>query len=394
MSNCLRLIFAPLAVLAASCKKSPEPEISIWHGRNQRVGHLGLAQDDFNLVGEVSNFRAVASLQYKVNDGPFRRIEFGRGPFGFRRLAAPGHFNADLLIADLRPGDNTVSVRVTDTDGRSKTQSVTLTRHEGDCPLPVQIRWQDVTDPQDVGQIVDGHWILDDKGLRTKHTGYDRVFLIGEKQWQDYEVTVPITIHRVDSETSPVSGGHGVGIILRFAGHVTGGHRNFPAAQPKWGYQPFGAIAWLRWANKHPQAPPQKQFYVGYSDDHIDHGAYPIELGRTYYFKARCQTLEGPPLPSSRSREVGLIEEKEYSVWQDGKSQRRQVTTEQPPGVTCYSFKIWPAGSNEPPHWDWQVTQISVHALRHGAVALVAHHVDATFGDVNIEPIQTPCHGK
>ena len=34
--------------------------------------------------------------------------------------------------------------------------------------------------------------------------------------------------------------------------------------------------------------------------------------------------------------------------------------------------------------WSFQVTQESSLALRTGGVALVAHHVDATFGDVTI----------
>ena len=30
------------------------PVMEIWHGEHQKVGHLGEAQDDFNLLGRVS----------------------------------------------------------------------------------------------------------------------------------------------------------------------------------------------------------------------------------------------------------------------------------------------------------------------------------------------------
>jgi hypothetical protein len=37
-------------------------EIEIWHGEHQRVGHLGDAQDDFNLLGRVRPWQQVDRL--------------------------------------------------------------------------------------------------------------------------------------------------------------------------------------------------------------------------------------------------------------------------------------------------------------------------------------------
>ena len=56
-------------------------------------------------------------------------------------------------------------------------------------------------------------------------------------------------------------------------------------------------------------------------------------------------------------------------------------------GVTRYSFKLWKESEIEPTRWNWEVDQKSQHALRKGGVVLLAHHVDATFGDVHIIPI-------
>ena len=53
-------------------------------------------------------------------------------------------------------------------------------------------------------------------------------------------------------------------------------------------------------------------------------------------------------------------------------------------GVTRYRFKIWPVDTREPATWDWEVTQASRYALRWGGALLLAHHVDATFGNVVI----------
>lgn len=348
-----RLTVLLLAVVL-SCGDAPEgPVIDVWHGYEQRVGHLGDAQDDFNLMGSVSG--DVASLTCSVNGGDSRPLTIAEGDFGFRRLAAAGHFNADIPIHDLRDGGNSVLLTATGTDGQSATASVSVERAAGASPVPYRIDWAETDSPQDAGQYVDGRWLPTAAGPRTQHPGYDRIFLIGERTWQDYTATAEVTIHRIACETSPISGGNGVGIIARFAGHAVGGHREFPDAQPKWGYQPFGAIGWLRWKKDQPDKPPQKQFYRGDNDKRSDHGAFPVTLGVRYMMKLSCRTL-----PDAASGA----------------------------GVTRYSFKIWTAGDPEPAEWDWEVTQTSEHALRRGGVALLAHHIDATFGNVSVEPIR------
>ncbi len=226
------------------------------------------------------------------------------------------------------------------------------------CRDPRPCRWRstgaEVADPQDVGQYVDGEWRLGQQGLRTGHAGYDRLFLIGERDWQDYEVTAEVTVHRVTEETGPVSGGNGLGLIMRFAGHTVGGEDRFPVAQPKWGYQPFGAIVWLRWKRGDPQGPAVRQAMLGSVREEVDHGTIEVRPGQRYVIKARAQTLPDDP---------------------EGQ------------GVTRYAFKIWPADAQEPADWDWQEVLASASALRRGGVALLAHHVDVSFGRILIEPL-------
>ena len=47
-------LLLPLALLG-------EPNIEIWHGTSQRVGHLGDAQDDFNLMGVANEARLIVT---------------------------------------------------------------------------------------------------------------------------------------------------------------------------------------------------------------------------------------------------------------------------------------------------------------------------------------------
>jgi hypothetical protein len=324
--------------------------IEVWHGVEQRVGHLGDAQDDFNLMGRVRQPDQLVALQYGVNDA----VPVELNVRGYRRLAADGHFNADIPIESLAPGANTVTLEGRFADGEKVRREVTVARLSGSTALPLEIDWAQVADPQDVGQYVDGEWRLGEQGLRTGHAGYDRLFLIGERDWQDYEVTAEVTVHRVTEETSPVSGGNGLGLIMRFAGHTVGGEDRFPVAQPKWGYQPFGAIVWLRWKRGDPQGPAVRQAMLGSVREEVDHGTIEVRPGQRYVIKARAQTLPDDP---------------------EGQ------------GVTRYAFKVWPADAQEPAGWDWQEVLASASALRHGGVALLAHHVDVSFGRILIEPL-------
>ncbi len=324
--------------------------IEVWHGLEQRVGHLGDAQDDFNLLGRVPEVDQLFSLQYSLNDAIPVELNFR----GYRRLAADGHFNADIPIASLQPGPNRITLEARFLDGDIARREVTITRMDGANPLPVTIDWSQVEEPQDVGQYVDGEWRLDEDGLHPAHVGYDRIFLIGERDWQDYEVTAEVTVHEVPATTGPVSGGNGLGLIMRFAGHRVGGPVRFPVAQPKWGYLPLGAIAWLRWHRGHPDAPAVRQFMAGSVKDTIDHSPIDVVPGMRYVIKARAQTLPDDALGR---------------------------------GVTRYAFKIWPADAEEPAAWDWQEVQVSPDALRSGAVGLLAHHVDASFGKISVVPL-------
>lgn len=330
-----------------SARTGGDSRINVWYGLDQRVGHLGRAQSEFNVMGAVSHSGAIAAMYYRLNGGEAETLSIGNDQN--RRLVGEGDFNADVPIGSLKPGRNVVELVAVDTSETESSVEVTVSLEEGSYPLPVHIDWSEVENLQDVGQVVDGKWGITEDGLRTLEPGYDRIFLIGDTTWQDYEVTVPVTIHWVEGRPRP-----GVGILMRFTGHIVGGHRNFPPSQPKWGYQPFGGIGWLRWMDGGDSPPPQRQFFRGDQDEMENFGTADITLGKIYWMKMRSETLPD---------------------------------TEESHGVTRYKWKMWEGTDSEPADWDWETTQTSKHALRRGGAVLLAHRADATFGNVSIEEV-------
>lgn len=333
----------------AFAQPSPEPSIVVWQGDQQRTGHLGDVQDDFNVHGHVEPWREIDTLEWSLNYPINTPLSYRT----FRRIVDNGDFNIDIPAGQLkadRVNQLTITMRLR--DGRSLAHTVEIRRETGASPLPLSIRWRDVKNPADVGTIVDGRWEVTPAGLRTRQIGYDRLFLIGERTWRDYETRTSITVHRVDAVLK--DGGAGVGLIPRFTGHVTGGPRQFASGQPKWGFQPFGCIGWLRWPKGENVPPPQAQFFPGDSYKKFDAGEFPVRLDETYAVRFACRTL--PDDPSGA-------------------------------GVTRYQFKIWPQSAPEPAAWTWDQTQTSRDALRTGGLALVAHFVDVTYGDVTVTPL-------
>ncbi len=340
------LIFPWAALSGAPSQGESTEAIDVWYGDRQRIGHLGVAQEDFNLLGHIDSWRELDSLVWSLNERALVPLNFR----AYRRLAAEGDFNADIPIGRLRMGENSLKLIARWWDGRTASRTVTIKREQGSTALPRFIRWASFSNPQDAGQVVDGLWRITPDGLRTAISGYDRIFLIGETHWRDYEVRTSIQVH----EAPDLAQGPGVGLIARFTGHVVGGPKYFPSGQPKWGYQPFGTIAWLRWTNQTPLSSPQAQYFPGSEGRPTDLKEVPFLVGTRYAVRLTCKTL--PDDAEGR-------------------------------GVTHYRFKIWPQDSAEPEAWTWERTQASATALRKGGVALLAHKIDVTFGDVTVMPL-------
>lgn len=315
--------------------------IEIWHGQNQRVGHLGAPQPDFNVSGIAEGHELLG----RVNGGEPLELSIAEDPGGFRRLGAKGHFNFEVPVSQLVLGPNQITLTARGTKAAA-TANITVEYSAGGAtPSPFEVRWAGLDHPQDAGQIVDGKWEITGDGLRSRMPAYDRLFLLGDSTWRDYEVRTRVTVHSVADDTGSHSGPPGVGFIMRFAGHVVDPPR-FPEAQPKWGFQPFGAMLWLRFKDR---AAPVRQFYRGDRNESEDHGEVTgFESGKSYELKASCRT---DPANASRTR---------------------------------YELTVWATGEDEPDGPDFSTVQDSAEARTSGALALVVHHADATFGDLTM----------
>jgi hypothetical protein len=151
-------------------------------------------------------------------------------------------------------------------------------------------------------------------------------------------VTVPVTVDAIGPGAGgPNSGPALIGLSLHWQGHT-----RLNDEQPARHWYPAGALAWYRFYGDDPR------FELRGNDDQpiVKHNNLDIELGATYVFKARSETVDG--------------------------------------GVR-YSFKAWRQGDAEPS--EWQLVIVEDAGPASGAIALIAHQVDASFGDVTVTPV-------
>jgi len=337
---------SPFTAYDTSAKpKIPVLYIEVWNGKNNRVGHLGDVQDDFNVPGHVYSKYPLSSFTYSLNGGE----DVPLNTFVYRRIVNQGDFNADIPVAMMKTGVNIIKLKAVNIHNQSAESVVKVTKTaKGEYPFPVNIHWSSVRNIEDVGHCSDGRWEVGPDGLRTVQIGYDRVFLIGNKKWKDYEVACKVTIHGLSKKNGPQSWiVRHAGFCLRWSGHSL--EDNKPGDQPKWGLHPRGGIVWLTIVDG--KFPPIRQFYPGDSESSKTFEPFTVSPRKPFWMKGRCETL-----PDNN----------------DGA------------GVTKYSFKVWDVGTDEPAEWDYQEIQTSAKALRTGGCALVAHELDASFGDISI----------
>jgi hypothetical protein len=310
--------------------------INIWYGHHQVFGRPGIPQTWVNILGNVSQPEKIASLTYSLNGKPERPLSIGPD---IRRLASPGDFNIDIFYTELVSGLNKVVIVATDKKGQRTAETVTI-EYTADqrWPQPYSIDWQAVDNIQDVAQVVDGLWTVGADGLRPVSSGYDRLVAIGDMSWSDYEVTVPVTIHTATPLFEPPSNGANIFVVMRWQGH-----RVWDNAQPAYGWWPLGAagtVSWLSDSETGLQLSGNKILPLD-----VDATGRQLELGMPYYFKMRAETI---------------------------------------PGYTSlYSFKVWPADEPEPAEWAFKGQQRLWDPM-YGSVLLVAHHVDASFGNITV----------
>lgn len=316
------------------------PTIDVWYGDTQVFGRPGYAQKWVNILGTITASDDVAALQYSLNGGA--TVDLTIGPDG-RRLLRKGDFNIDIDRRLLKPGKNVVTIAAATASGKTIERQVTIKNEKKFWPLPYSIDWHEVNRIQDAVQVVDGRWRYDDNGLRPGVMGYDRVVAIGDLDWQSYEITVPITVHAIDSAAyNPISIMPGFGIYVHWTGHT-----DYPVKsrcdQPHCGWKPVGASVWYDFGENedgYRMSGDQGQL-AGYRTPRLSYG-------ETNLWKFRVETLAGR----------GLF----------------------------YRAKVWNSRQAEPDDWRLSACE-GTWAKPNGSLLLIAHHVDATFGDLQIVPL-------
>lgn len=317
----------------------------IWYAQDQgngiyyqSFGKIGIPQRWVNILGNVSDPDGLETLTYSLRGGPQKSLTIG--PDG-HRLQSPGDFNVEIAFTDLVPSPklNRIVITATDSLGNQSQVTVDVEYFDGNVwPATYSVDWNDVQKIDAASQIVDGLWTLENGTVRTAIPGYDRLIAIGDVLWEDYEVSVPITIHSILSGVNRP----GVGVLLRWDGHHA-----WDNAQPTHGWYPMGILGWYRYVMGITGA--RLEMIGGESDlDIKDTSGKKMTFGVTYNFEMRVETISG----------IG----------------------------SRYSMKVWEQGQAEPSRWDLVGEEDFSSPLK-GSLLLLAHNTDASFGKVTVSPL-------
>ena len=317
------------------------PAITIWYDASQQFGLRGDPQKWVNILGNVSSAVPLSSLTYTINGGAPQLLETGPDNM---RLALAGDFNIELDYTDLLPGANQVVITALDNAAASSQAVVTVNYAAAPAwtPQNITVNWGAATKVSDVAQVIDGNWTIDNGAARPVIMEFDRLLAIGDLSWRDYTVTVPITILAMDPAGFPgPSNGPGIGVMVRWQGHfwVDGD------TQPRTGWRRLGALAWYRWKNN--PAPAEGLQLLGHRGLLLGESTRTLSLGTPYIFKVSVTSNANPAKPA------------------------------------MYRFKVWEAAQTEPATWDFEANGVNGEP-RSGSIVLLAHHVDARFGNVTV----------
>jgi LmbE family N-acetylglucosaminyl deacetylase len=218
-------------------------------------------------------------------------------------------------------------------------------------PSTYTANWSSTASIPQVAQVLEGAWEYEASadGVRPLAPGFDRAIVLGQFDWSGYEVTVPVTMRWFDQTKSSA----GVGIGLGWQGHT-----DYGGSQPRAGH-PYGSICSFGRSTPEPTLPRLEMVENRGSveDTIVAAEGLPraVTLGASYTMKFRRANLGN--------------------------------------GSSRYTCKLWRSSSPEPSGWDLTVDLTNRPGTTGpfpGSSFLLAHNIDATFGDVQIVPVEGP----
>jgi hypothetical protein len=303
-----------------------EAVINLWYGEDQTFGTDGgpAPQKWINVLGDASaSFLDTAT--YSLNGGA--EVELPLGPDN-ERLAAPGDFNIELdrdSLAKL-PETNRLAITLTVSGGAFLTKEFTLRVHDdGTASFPFEADWNqlvDISQTNQIAQVVDGKWELSGDGIQVATEGYDRLIALGDRSWSgNYEVLATFELLDWDAWGA-------VGLAVGWSGHE--GNAN---PRVDW---PTEGLTWVR------NVLPNSEMQIMTFEKGVQvRTPFSLELETPYKLRAR----------TTRSGDQANV-----------------------------SMRIWPADESEPSTWTLTTKTIA----RDGGVLLVNHHSKVRWSTVRV----------
>jgi hypothetical protein len=183
------------------------PVIEIYGGRDREFGFRGDPQPTLSITGIVRSPTGNFSIFWKLDDGDFELLQ--PDPASTRVIDA-GEFSIELdpdlisaglpdppstLVIEAREADRTEEIELEDgtiettlVEGQTNSITLTVTRLSPNDPGPdLTVAWN-ADDLDRFAQIANGGWHLVPGGVAPLEPGPQRILLIGDQSWSNYEV--------------------------------------------------------------------------------------------------------------------------------------------------------------------------------------------------------------
>ncbi|MEM8730829.1 MAG: Ig-like domain-containing protein, partial [Pseudomonadota bacterium] len=319
--------------------------IELWYGSEQTFAAIGEAQTWVNILGQVHG--EVSSLSYSLNGGPAQILSVGADT---RRLQEPGDFNVEISYSELDGStmDDLVTITAVMVSGEVFTRDVIIDYEAGNIWTPdYSVDWSTATAVQDVVQVADGTWEIGSDGVRPVDLGYDRLLTLGDRNWDNFELSIQVTPHDLLNKDPLGRDGGGFAIGMLWNGHTDD---PVPGVQPHAGWEP-GAAFFFSDTDGDGSAKLTVNPTVDFLNE-IDSQMIPMEEGLTYNIILRVE-------------QIGLYDR-------------------------LYSIRVWEEGTAEPVSWTLQGIQTFdlSEAPTTGGIYFNAHYNDVSFGDFSVSEIE------